>query len=94
MKERILREYAYNKTLIADFFCQRGNSKVSATTDLWTSPNHHAVMAVTVSLIDANWELREVVLAFKKIKGSHSGLNIAASFWDIIKEYSIESQVT
>ncbi|CAG8718934.1 14105_t:CDS:1, partial [Dentiscutata heterogama] len=40
------------------------NSKISFTSDLWTSPNNKAFISVTAHYIDDNWTLKEILVNF------------------------------
>jgi hypothetical protein len=54
--------------------------KVSFTVDGWTSPNSQAFLAITAHWIDLEWRLREVLLDFAPLSGSHTGENICSTF--------------
>ncbi|MBW0567585.1 hypothetical protein O181_107300, partial [Austropuccinia psidii MF-1] len=43
--------------------------KVSFNTDVWTSPNVTAFLAVTAHFLDANWNLTSVLLGLNTIEG-------------------------
>ena len=62
------------------------DSKVSFTTDCWTSPNNIAFMGVTAHFIDQDWQLQEYTLAFKPLTGSHSCSNLHKAFVAILED--------
>lgn len=63
--------------------------KLSFTTDIWTSPSSVPFICVTVHYIDAEWNLKHFVLAFRHIPGKHTGVRISTVFCDILKEYDV-----
>jgi len=68
-------------------------SKISFTSDLWTSPHNKAFISVTGHYIDSEWNLCETVIDFELLKGKHDGTNIANGFFDILQSYNIASRV-
>ncbi len=66
---------------------------ISFTTDLWTSGNNKAIMAITATWVTKDFKMYEAVIAFREIKGEHSGVNIAAVFYEALKEFGIENKV-
>lgn len=67
-------------------------SKLSATTDLWTSPNKHAFSCVTIHWIDDNWTLRSCILGFEPVIGSYTSEAIYTSFAGLLasKEWELD----
>lgn len=94
VKNWVMSTYVENKVKVKETLALDGNGKPSATTDLWTSGNHHGVLAVTVTWLDANFEMKEIVLGFRKLKGEHSGANIAFAFSKVLEEYGILNRVS
>ena len=68
-------------------------SKISLTSDLWTSPHNKAFISVTGHYIDTDWNLCETIIDFDLLKGKHDGINIANGFFDILQSYNITSKV-
>ena len=56
------------------------SSKLSYTSDIWTSPTQKSYMAVTVHFIDDNWDLKSYIIAFKYVPISHTGVAMANVF--------------
>lgn len=79
---------------LSNLFKNPDNGKFSATTDLWSSGNKFAMMAVTVSWIDRNFEMNEAVIGFRQLSGQHTGLNIAELFENVLREFKIERKVS
>ena len=87
---------------------QEYNGKISFAMDMWTSPNHYAYIAVTAHL-KVKGALISIVLDVVKlpkvcqhlnlhdvlitIDQSHSGLNLALAFVEILKDFKIEHKI-
>ena len=61
--------------------------------DAWTAPNHHAYVAVTVHFIYKEQPLA-LPLDLVEVPRSHSGVNLAEAFADILKEFDIADKVS
>jgi hypothetical protein len=59
---------------------KKNTSKISFTSDIWTSPTQEPFMSVTAHFVDQDWRLQSYVIAFRYIPGSHTGRNIADTF--------------
>jgi hypothetical protein len=66
---------------------------ISFILDEWISKNQISFLGISVHWISKNWELKNVILDFKKLNGPHSGENIANVFFNTIKEYNIATKV-
>lgn len=97
----IFKVYNSKKKVLVHYF-DNLRSLVSATTDMWTSGNNKAMMAVTVSWLDEEFHMKEVTLGFRELcvdplnesEIEHSGLNIAKCFYSVLKEYHLEDKVS
>ncbi len=68
-------------------------SKISFTTDIWTSPTQVPFLGITAHYIDGNWGLNCVTLAFMPLKGRHTGKRITEAFYNVVNgEYNICGQ--
>lgn len=68
-------------------------SKISFTTDLWTSPNNLPFMAITAHYIDDTWKIHAELIDFICLLGKHSGNRIVEQFKTVIKdEYQIVNE--
>ncbi|CAG8853338.1 3596_t:CDS:1, partial [Gigaspora margarita] len=65
------------------------NSKISFTSDLWTSPNNKVFICLTVHYIDEYWTLKETLIDFSLLNRKHTGINISNGFFKVIKDYEI-----
>ena len=54
--------------------------KLSFTVDGWTSPATQAFLGITVHWIDKQWRLRELLLDFVPLEGSHTAENLTLVF--------------
>jgi hypothetical protein len=86
------------------------DGKLSFATDAWTSPNHRAYVAVTVhfehkgepmAVILDVVEVAKVSHPMFKIENhtfyclqSHTGINLAIAFAEILKEFGLSDKVT
>ncbi|KAI1789295.1 hypothetical protein LXA43DRAFT_893148 [Ganoderma leucocontextum] len=62
-------------------------------TDAWTSPNHRAFVAVTVHF-EHEGQPMSLLLDFIEVAKSHTGVNLAAAFTEILTEFGIEEKVS
>ena len=72
---------------------QKTSGHISFTLDGWTSKNQISFLGISAHWISKDWELKNVILDFKKLDGPHSGENIANVFFNTIKEYNIATKV-
>ncbi|KAM3561808.1 hypothetical protein ARSEF4850_003041 [Beauveria asiatica] len=68
-------------------------TKIHLGFDLWTSPNRHAIMAVTAHFLDRQGSHQTRLLALHRQLGSHSGENLAYTLLEVVSEWGIEAQV-
>lgn len=74
-------------------FLQDYEGDLSFATDGWTSTNHKAYVAVTVHLIKDNVPI-SFLLDIVEVAKSHSGVNLARAFANILKDYGINHKVS
>ena len=60
-------------------------------TDAWTSPNHKAYVAFTVHF-EHKGELMLMLLDLVEVAKSHSGVNLANAFANIIEDFGIKDK--
>ena len=61
-------------------------------TDAWTSPNHKAYVAFTVHF-EHNGTPMSMLLDLVEVAKSHSGLNLAHAFAEVLEEFGISDKV-
>lgn len=83
--EALYNENKLNKKEILE----NNDGKISFVIDCWTSSNQLAFQGVIARWINDNWELCQTVLDLTVLKGSHEGINIAAAFWNVLKEFCL-----
>jgi hypothetical protein len=66
---------------------------ISFTLDAWTSPNYMAFLGITAHWITKDWELKEILIDFYKLVGTHSGENLAEAFLTCVNEFDILTKV-
>jgi hypothetical protein len=93
IRNRVISNYLKGKRLVIAELQKPGNGRISSTTDLWTSGNNHAIMGVTIVWLTENFEMREIVIGFRKVAGEHSGVNLAKYFYTIFSEWGILNKV-
>lgn len=69
-------------------------SAVSLTSDMWTSINTDAYLAVTCHFVDCNLLINSVVLGVKHFHQSHTAFNLASVKQELIAEWGITDKVT
>jgi hypothetical protein len=72
---------------------QEHDGDLNFTTDAWTSPNHKAFVAVTVHF-EIDGVPMSMLLDLKEVATSHSGLNLAAAFVQILDDFGISAKVS
>jgi hypothetical protein len=72
---------------------QEHDGALNFTTDVWTSPNHRAYVAVTVHF-EINGVPVSILLDLVQVAMSHSGLNLAAVFAKILDNFGMSDKVS
>ena len=57
--------------------------------DAWIFPNYIAFLGITAHWISKDWKLKEILIGFHKLSGSHSGENLADAFVSCCDELNI-----
>jgi coproporphyrinogen III oxidase len=68
------------------------DGQLNFATDAWTSPNHKAFVAITVHF-EVDGMPMSMLLDLKEVATSHSGVNLAAAFAQIMDEFGISAKV-
>lgn len=69
-----METYRSAKKKIAKLLKNAKTGKVSTTTDGWTAGNHLAIIAITATWFTESFELKEIVLSFREVGVSHTGI--------------------
>ncbi len=81
LKSRIMDRFKDAKVKMKEFFSSI-DSRVSFTTDVWTSPNDLAFMAI-------DFAIHSILMDFVELLGSHSGVNIEKAFSESLIEFNV-----
>lgn len=66
--------------------------EISFATDVWTSPNHKALIAITAHMEHKGAPLR-FLLNVVEVPVSHSGANLAAAFAEVVDAFHATMKV-
>jgi len=62
-------------------------SRIHISYDLWTSPNHKAMIAIVAHWMAEDYEVKSALLAIREVHGEHTGENIMDVVYPVMKEY-------
>ncbi|WKT53928.1 hypothetical protein QSH57_004512 [Fusarium oxysporum f. sp. vasinfectum] len=68
------------------------SSPIHISTDLWTSPHRHSLLAVCAQWVDKDYKLRKALLSLPECAESHSGEAQAQDVIDTLEKYGIQSK--
>jgi hypothetical protein len=68
-------------------------SSIHLSFDLWTSPNHFAIISVYAHFISDKGHRKQRLLAFQRVRGVHTGENQAGTVLAVIKDYEIDQKI-
>ena len=91
VKNMVFRKYEEEKTK-AKAAMQKVQA-VSLTSDMWTSINMEAYLAVTCHYVDDTSKLATVLLGVLPFPETHMAVNISAAMRSLMEEWDIESKV-
>ena len=69
------------------------SSPIHISTDLWTSPHRHSLLAVCAQWVDKDYKLRKALLSLPECAESHSGEAQAQAVVDTLEKYGIQSKL-
>ncbi|OAY78882.1 putative AC transposase, partial [Ananas comosus] len=90
-KDSIKAFLEYRQNLIS--ILKNLNSKISLTSDIWTSRNEHSFICVTAHWIDSNWILQKRIIGFQELEFPHTGINIAQAIENVLLIYNISQKI-
>jgi hypothetical protein len=85
--------HSRNCALLTSGPCQEYEGALNFATDAWTSPNHKAYVAITVHFEHEGVPI-SMLLDLVEVARSHSGVNLAEAFADVLGEFGIEDKVS
>ncbi|XP_026378487.1 zinc finger BED domain-containing protein DAYSLEEPER-like [Papaver somniferum] len=68
--------------------------RMCLTSNMWTSVTTTGYMSLTVHFLDQNWELKKYLLNFCELPPPHTGENLSAKLFEMIKDWGIEEKVS
>src|SRR6478735_8831174 len=68
---------------------QSAVSKIHISSDLWTSPHRHGVLAVCARWVDEDYQPRRALLSLPEIRHSHSGEHQSRIIFSTLDIYDI-----
>ncbi|CAI5957308.1 unnamed protein product [Closterium sp. NIES-64] len=67
--------------------------RMSLTFDIWTGENNVAFMGVTAHYVTSDFQLKQAVIDFRELKGSHTGDLIADELEEVLREWGLEKML-
>ena len=61
--------------------------------DGWTSSNQVAYQGIIARWISADWTLEETIIDLDILKGSHTGTNLANSFYKVLTKFGLKEKM-
>jgi hypothetical protein len=68
-------------------------SRIHVSFDLWSSPNHYALCGVVAHFAGQDSHNHSILIGLKRMKGAHSGENIAEVAIPVLQEYKITANL-
>lgn len=68
-------------------------SKIHISSDLWTSPHRHGILAISARWVDENYQPRRALVSMPECRYSHGGETQASLIIDTLAKYGIASKV-
>lgn len=96
------RDHGHGRRLLIDSYNLRleslkaelrnAKSKIHLSWDLWTSPNHKAILGIVGHFVNQQWVQQTRLLGLKEVYGSHSGNNQAVYIIQLIRELELQNK--
>lgn len=86
IRDWVEEDFIESKRLIREVLA-RAISKVHISCDLWTSPNGYAMCGVAAHFIGHQGHVQSVLLALKRMTGTHKGEQIAEVIIDVVRDF-------
>lgn len=88
VKRWILEEFEKQKMqIIAELATAR--SRIHVSFDLWTAPNGLALVGIVIHYLDKDFINRSYLLGLRRVRGAHTGENIAEAMMPVLLEMKI-----
>ncbi|KAJ3453361.1 hypothetical protein MRS44_017608 [Fusarium solani] len=95
-RRQAMRHIAENHVFYRDQIKDKlaiASSPIHISTDLWTSPHRHALLAVCAQWVDQDYELQKALLGLPECRGNHSGERQANLIMNILETFGIMSKL-
>jgi hypothetical protein len=95
-RRQAMRHIAENHVFYRDQIKDKlaiASSPIHISTDLWTSPHRHALLAVCAQWVDQDYQLQKALLGLPECRGSHSGERQADLIMSILETFGIMSKL-
>jgi len=92
LKRRVMTSFSLLKAGQIEKF-QSIDSKISFTTDCWTSPNNKSFMGMTAHWIDSLFNLCATTLDFCSLPKNHTGFTLSTHVSEIWKDFGVANKV-
>ncbi len=66
----------------------------SVTLDIWSSRRMHGYFGMTCHFITDDWQLKQLLLCCKHMKGRHTGDNIYMEYEAIVEEFGLQDKIS
>ena len=88
----IIKEFHQRRLGVIDEL-QSARSKIHLSFDLWSSPNALSLCGVVAHYLTADLQSRAILIGLKRVKGAHTGENIAEAILQVTNEFGIADKV-
>jgi hypothetical protein len=92
LKRWILEEFEKKKLEIKNELAT-ARSRIHISFDLWSSPNSLALCGIVAHYLDKELKARSYLIGLRRVKGAHSGENIAEAMIPVLEELQIVSKL-
>ncbi|KAJ3455498.1 hypothetical protein MRS44_016980 [Fusarium solani] len=95
-RRQAMRHIAENHVFYRDQIKDKlaiASSPIHISTDLWTSPHRHALLAVCAQWVDQDYQLQKALLGLPECRDNHSGERQADLIMSILETFGIMSKL-
>ncbi len=95
-RQQLMRYIAANHGLYAEQIkdsLATASSLIHISSDLWTSPHRHAMLAICAQCVDKGYRLEKALLGLPECRDTHSGERQADLIMDTQKRFQIASNL-
>ena len=85
----VLSNYEFYYSQIKELL-QEAAGPIHLSSDLWTSPHRHAMLAICAQWVDKDYNLRKALIGLPECRHDHSGDHQAELIFDCIQDYDVK----